>query len=87
MFSELKDKLESFVADLVATESALIDESSQKVIAHSKMEIEGDQLAMIGQNTDEELIRLHISMTKSAVDGKRALLKMAGTILDTINPT
>lgn len=87
MLSELKDKLESFVEDLSATESALIDESGQKVIAHSKIELEGDQLAIIDPRPDEELLRLHNNMTQRAIDGKRAFLKMAGTVLDTINPT
>lgn len=79
--------LESFVADVAATESALIDEPSQKVIAHSKIELEGDQLAIIDRKPDEDLLGLHNSMTQSAIDGKRALLKMAGTIIDTLNPT
>ncbi len=87
MFEGLLDTLESFVADVSTTESALIDEQKQKVIAHSKIELEGDQLAMIDKKRDEDLLRLHNSMTKRAIDGKRALLKMTGTVLDTLNPT
>ncbi|GAB5528077.1 MAG: hypothetical protein Roseis2KO_59490 [Roseivirga sp.] len=87
MFEGLIDTLESFVADLSATESALIDEQKQKVIAHSKIELEGDQLAIIDQAQDENLIRLHNSMTRHALDGKGALLKMAGIVLDELNPT
>lgn len=87
MFGHLKETLESFVSDLSTTESALLDEKSQKVIAHSKIELEGDQLAMIDHSQDENLVQLHQSLTRSAINGKTALLKMSGIILDTINPT
>lgn len=87
MFDHLKEILESFVTDLSSTESALLDEKSQKVIAHSKIELEGDQLALIDHTQDENLVQLHQSLTRSAINGKTALLKMAGIVLDEINPT
>ncbi len=86
MSLRIKEALESMIDDLSTTESVMINEDSQKVIAYSKVAVDGDQLAITDQTSTPELIELHAAITESALQGKMSLVNMAGIVLDTLKP-
>ncbi len=86
MLENVSQTLESLVMDISTSESALLSVEEQQVLAYSRVELEGDQTTYVNPKVDQEAIELHASLTSSALQGKMAMIKMAGTVLQIIKP-
>lgn len=81
-------ELEKIIDDLASVESAVIKKTKdgQKVIAYSKLELEGDSITWISDvdKDDQALVGLQSEILINSYKGKLAMVKMASSIIDII---
>lgn len=81
-------ELGKIMDDLASVESAVIKKSKdgQKVIAYSKLELEGDSITWISDENkdDQALVQLQSEILINSYKGRLAMVKMASSIIDII---